>query len=186
MSRAEIEDNFGEGASVKALDGSYLYVSGLNFGINFVNATSIKAGVPYMVMIDGEENVTSFTVYGAKVNTSAQNDATVTDGGNTLTFKGNYTSMKAPDASFIISSNKFYYVDSDVTVNGFRGYITTTSSDGNPVRALSFGFGEGITTGISTNLSAEQQNARIYNLQGMQQSKLSKGVNIVNGKKVIR
>ena len=44
----------------------------------------------------------------------------------------------------------------------------------------------GVTTGIS-NIKAETINdGAVYNLAGQRMNKLSKGINIVNGKKIIK
>lgn len=188
MSAEDIVSNFGEGAKVKELVG--LTVSGVNFNMHFGNAESIEAGKPYMVKV--ATPVSSIIVNNAYVLTKVDDelyldDTTVTDSeGNSLTFHGNYAKMQVPMGSFIISSNLFYYVDSEVNNKGFRGYITTEGADGTPAaaRSLNYIFSENETEGIQS--LGYEKNERIYDAQGRIYNKLQRGVNIVNGKKILK
>lgn len=194
MNEEQINANLGEDAEVKELNG--MNVNGTNFNMHFGDAVDgdenkcIEAGKPYMIRVKSTVNtIIVANAEGVAVNTTTAPSASVDDDqGNSITFHGNYAKQFAGVGSFIISSNKFYYVDADaensVTLKGFRGYITTETSGGSQVRALTFSFDD-LITGISTNLEADQDQ-RIYNLQGLQQSKLQRGVNIVGGRKVIK
>lgn len=187
MSAEDIVSNFGEGAKVKELDG--LTVSGVNFNMHFGDAESIEAGKPYMVKV--ATPVSSIIVNNAYVLTKVDDelyldDTTVTDSeGNSLTFHGNYAKMKVPMGSFIISSNLFYYVDSEVNNKGFRGYITTEGADGTPAAARSLNYVFGNETEGIMGLDY-QKTDRIYDAQGRIYNKLQRGVNIVNGKKILK
>ena len=76
-------------------------------------------------------------------------------------------------APFLMSrDDRAYLVIEKEIAAGIRGF------------ALEDGEEEDLTTGID-NMETISTNC-IYNLQGLQQSKLQKGINIVNGKKVIR
>lgn len=76
-------------------------------------------------------------------------------------------------APFLMSrDDRAYLVIEKEIAAGIRGF------------ALEDGEEEDLTTGID-NMETISTNS-IYNLQGLQQSKLQKGINIVNGKKVIR
>lgn len=76
-------------------------------------------------------------------------------------------------APFLMSrDDRAYLVIEKEIAAGIRGF------------ALEDGEEEDLTTGID-NMETNSTNS-IYNLQGLQQSKLQKGINIVNGKKVIR
>jgi hypothetical protein len=46
-------------------------------------------------------------------------------------------------------------------------------------------YGEGIVVGITNVSSQKVADVEIYNLQGVRMSQLQKGINIVNGKKVV-
>ncbi len=166
----------GTGAEVKELKGATL--NGENYNMTFSDATSIVAGKPYMVRVPNE--VTSLNL-GAK---TIKGDITPATAGD-VTFTGVYNNGKAPLGSFIISNNVFYNVDSDVTLKAFRGYITTTSD--NNVKALTFDFDDD-ATGISLmeDGRSQMEDGAIYNVAGQRINKMQRGINIVNGKKILK
>ena len=85
---------------------------------------------------------------------------------------GNVGFYKPSDAMTGLRSNSAY-----ILVSALNG--------GNPVNGLKFNFG-GIANGID-GVSTDSNNGQvIYDLQGRRVNKLSKGLYIVNGKKVIR
>lgn len=76
----------------------------------------------------------------------------------------------------------FYLVNSSVTIPKGKAYLQTGA---NTKEFLIFNFSDD-ETGINTVNSSELMvNGSIYNLSGQRISKLQKGVNIVNGKKVL-
>ena len=166
----------GTGAEVKELTGATL--NDENYNMTFSDATSIVAGKPYMVRVSNE--VTSLSL-GAKTIKGTITPATADD----VTFTGVYNNGKAPMGSFIISNNVFYNVDSDVTLKAFRGYITVDSGSG--VKALTFDFDDD-ATGISLmeDGRSQMEDGAIYNVAGQRIQKMQKGINIVNGKKILK
>jgi len=76
----------------------------------------------------------------------------------------------------------FYKVDAAFTATANRCYLTVTVSSG--VKAFFFDLGDadGITTIDNGQLTVDKE---IYNLAGQRMNKVQKGVNIVNGKKVL-
>ena len=76
----------------------------------------------------------------------------------------------------------FYLVNNSVTIPNGKAYLQTTA---NTKEFLNFDFRDD-ETGINTvNGSELMVNSPIYNLSGQRMSKLQKGINIVNGKKVL-
>ena len=163
----------GTGAEVKELTGATL--NGNNYSMTFGNASTIEAGKAYMVRVPSD--VTSLSLSNKTIKSTIT--PTTKDG---VTFTGVYTNGKAPQGSFIISNNVFYNVDSDVTLKAFRGYITTS---GNNVKALTFDFDDD-ATGIKTLSDSPLKGENIYNLAGQRLLKAQKGINIVNGKKILK
>ena len=176
MTEEEIADKLGENAEVKELTDATL--NGDNYTLTFSDADEIEAGKPYMVKV---ENAISSISLTDKTISSSNTPTTV--GG--VTFTGVYTNGLAPRGSFIISNNYFYNVDSDVALKAFRGYITVGS--GSSVKALNYVFDDD-ADGISTieNGQLTIDNAPIFNLAGQRIQKMQKGINIVNGKKILR
>ena len=81
----------------------------------------------------------------------------------------------------------FYKVTSGTAIPAGKAYIEyTTSSNGNEVNVFTFDFDDEDPTGI-----AEVENGKlkvessIYNIAGQCLQKMQKGINIVNGKKVL-
>ena len=78
----------------------------------------------------------------------------------------------------------FYAVDSEdpITVPAYRAYLTTDAGD---VKAFFFNLDD--ADGVSTVQGSEfmVNGSEIYNLAGQRLSKAQKGVNIINGKKVL-
>ena len=174
MDSSEITSKFGEGTEVKELDD--VTASGENYTMKFKTASSIEAGKPYMVKVPSQ--VTSFSLSDKTI----KGGLTPTTVGN-LTFTGVFLNGSAPTGSFIISDNKFYNVDSEVTLKAFRGYITVAGAG---VKAVNFEFDDDDATGIVSPLGETEEGAAIYNLAGQRINKMQKGINIVNGKKVMK
>ena len=176
MTAAEITDQLGSGTEVKELTGAT--PNGENYTMTFSDASSIVAGKPYMVKVPGENDVTSFTLS----NKTIKGTITPATAGD-VTFTGVYNNGNAPQGSFIISNNVFYNVDSEVTLKAFRGYITVDSGSG--VKALTFDFDDD-ATGIEGVQEVQEVQGAIYNLAGQRIQKMQKGINIVNGKKILK
>ena len=176
MTAEEIEANLGADAQVKELTG--LTVDGTSFGMTFGDAASIEAGKPYMVKVASA--VSTITVYNKTI-TSTLDNTTVEDGSNSLTFCGNLAKMNAPMDSYIISSNKFYVVNSEVTLKGFRGYFTTNAGAG--VKLMELNLDDDATAIQSIDSQAQKQ---VYDLSGRRVNNAQKGIYIVNNKKVVK
>ena len=174
-------------SAVKKLSGATQ--KGENYTMNFTDETAeyLEAGKPYMVQVETTINELSTT------NVPVANAASASGPFNGLSFNGTFTNGNAPLGSFIISNNVFYLVDTDTNTDGisevalkaFRGYITTTSS--NNVKALTFDFDDD-ATGISLMKDGRSQmeDGAIYNVAGQRINKMQKGINIVNGKKILK
>ena len=174
MTSEEISAQFGADAKVKELSGATL--NGENYNMTFSDASTIEAGKPYMVKVASD--VTSISLG----NKTIKGDITPATAGD-VTFTGVYNNGKAPMGSFIISNNVFYNVDSDVTLKAFRGYITV----GSGVKALTFDFDDD-ATGISLmeDGRSQMEDGAIYNVAGQRINKMQRGINIVNGKKILK
>lgn len=190
LNEEEIESQLGSDAEVKALSTFDVNAEGTTLILNFGDASEIAAGQPYMVRV--QEAVSTITAEGKTINTVT---APVQEFSNELyncNFHGNYYYLEGtkngyvPHSTFIISNNLFYLVNSNVKMKGFRGYIEATEkATGAPVKAMSFTT-DAVVTGTLGIQYEGLEDGCIYNLQGLRQSKLQKGINIVNGKKVLR
>ena len=68
-------------------------------------------------------------------------------------------------------------------LKGFRVYFTVDGSS--PVKALGFDFEDNATGVEDLNLDVNL-NETIYNIAGQRLNKTQKGINIINGKKVLK
>lgn len=189
MTEEQIADNFGADAEVKSFSG--LEIDGENYNLKFTEATAIEAGTCYMVRLQNpitEINVNDVDVCMSEdfYNATTQEEFDADENVVSITFKGNYyNNTTVPVGSYIINSNKFYFVNSTVVNKGFRGYFTVANSaNSNKAVKLNFSFDD-VLTGIE-GITVEGLDNNIFDLQGRRVQRLQKGVNIVNGKKVLR
>ncbi len=82
----------------------------------------------------------------------------------------------------------FYPVDASVTIPEGKAYLeVATNTGGGGVKAF-YGFEEDDATGISLmeDGRSKMEDGAIYNLAGQRISKMQRGINIVNGKKILK
>ena len=127
-----------------------------------VEGTTLEAGKAYLV-----DN--TFAVTGG----SGTLVATPADGAFKGTFEKLIISSDASKSYYGFSGGEFVKVGSNVTVNPFRAYLTSTSS----AAKLNVAFGE--ATGISKVESQNNAIKAIYGADGAQKSKLTKGINVL-------
>ena len=141
--------------------------------------TTIPANTPVLLKNNTEDAV-SETFYG--ISTATQ--SSYTEG----LLTGVYTAATIlADANHYVLQTQndvqaFYSVDTDFTATAYKCYLTYAGAG---VKMLSFDFGT--ATGINSIANSQQPiaNSSIFNLAGQRMSKMQKGVNIVNGKKVL-
>ena len=114
-------------------------------------------------------------------------ESSVTAGGYTVNYVGTYAGTTVNDETaggnaFVVKNNGIYHVNSAVSVGAYRAYFTVEAET--PVKALIFDFDE-LPTAINAVEAAQNEKAEIYNLAGQRLNKAQKGVNIINGKKVL-
>ena len=157
----------------------------ISINVGFTSVSAIEANHPYVIKVSTA--ISEFTVDGVDID-PADAEVVVGKGKTKGTFYGNYVAGTAvPEENLFISGNKFYYSTGSTTIKAFRGYfelkdVLDSYYDEAPSRVV-FDFGD--VTGIQ-KVSAQGQNDGVYyDLSGRRVEKPSKGVFIVNGKKVI-
>lgn len=169
------------GWTVKALSGAEKDGEGV-IHLNFTEATSIEAGVPYMVQV-GESDVTSINANGVSIIATT----TPTTADDVITFNGTFCKLADPGVpvgSYVINNNVFYVVEDGypVSMNGFRAYLTPVA--GGEVKGISYDFDD--ATAIKTlTPTLSTGDGAIYNVNGQRIQTLQRGINIVGGKKVL-
>ena len=95
-----------------------------------------------------------------------------------------------PNGSYVLARNKtngkqgFFRTNGTVTCPQYKCYLTLPATSSTAAKELYFD-NEGTTTGIEAIFGDENNEVVIYDLSGKRLSRLQKGVNIVNGHKVI-
>ena len=179
ISGEEIKANFGEGTLVEKLDA----VNGNT--VNFADATSIEAGVPYLIKptVAG----TTYTFNGKDVIA----DAPKTEGNADVTFQGIYsltdiTNGGTVKAAGVTEDGKVLFVNAGSQTKAFRCFFTISDNTSISPAMLKISI-KGVETAINS-IVMDNSNATdnaIYNLQGQRVNgnSLTKGIYIKTGKK---
>lgn len=157
-------------------------VVGDHVSITFTDvAETLVAGKPYLVKGNGGSSISATDV---AVLTTPASAPSVTEDAATVIYNGIFAPMATvpQDAgNYVVSSNNLYLVDSEVSLKGYRGYFNVTVPAS--VKSLALNFDDADV--IKALEAAENAKSVIYNLAGQRLSKAQKGVNIINGKKVL-
>ena len=141
------------------------------------NVSALEANKPYIIEGAWNETLTG-DAQGTALN--------YTEG----LLTGVYAATPAPEGSYVLQNNDskvgFYLVaegeGQQPTVGANRAYLTVPAQGG--VKADAFFFDEGTATAIKSVFDGVAA-GEVYDLAGRKLQKLQKGVNIVNGKKVL-
>ena len=175
LTQDEVEAAFGAGSKVYTI--AKFEDDNISFGVQ----DGIFANEP--VILYATAAGASYTFEGRTVVATTDPVKTV-DG---VKFVGNYATgyAVAKDANnYILSDGKFYLVTTDVTLKSTRAFITVPASATVAAR-LNISFEDGDATAIDQIATEAIAVKGIYNLQGQQLNGLQRGINIVNGKKVL-
>jgi hypothetical protein len=173
-----IEEVFGEGTKVAA----FASVNGVNNdNLHFGQVTSISARTPYLIYPANNRPYSEpIVLSGITIQPSPE---TVTKGG--FNFTGIYSSTPITGKYFIASGNTIKK-STGGNLKGFRAYIEDTTAE---ARTLTFDFFDDVTTGVKDAKhlmnSGLLTTDNVYDLQGRRIANPTKGLYIVNGKKVI-
>lgn len=179
ISEEEIKANFGEGTLVEKFEA----VNGNT--VNFADATSIEAGVPYLIKptVAG----TTYTFNGKDIIA----DAPKTEGNTDVTFQGIYsptdiTNGGTVKAAGVTEDGKVLFVNADSKTKAFRCFFTLNDNATISPAMLKISI-QGVETAINSIVMGNNNAAdnAIYNLQGQRVNgnSLTKGIYIKNGKK---
>lgn len=147
-------------------------------GMTFESVTTLEAGKPYVIYSEG-------AMSGAKLFTNKNITATsagdVTFG--TVKFQSTYAPIAAGEMTGkwgVTPAGKIAKAGTGAYINGFRAYFDGFTS----APSLSF---EDTTTGITIVKQADEldMDGKAYNLNGQRVNSATKGLYIVNGRKVV-
>ena len=194
----QVETVFGAGTEIGEFIGNdAVEESGkiVKVKINFETKTSMEPHIPYIIKVP--DDMDEFTVSAVDITTT--NDDLIIEKGTRRDPKnmtGTYvTNTSIPKYCMFLSDNKFMFSKGQSKLKAFRAYFEIADADalynatasGN-APAISFGFIDGSATFINT-LEAKVEDANTpqvyYTLSGQRVTNPTRGLYIVNGRKVV-
>ena len=160
------------------------YIDGTYLKLNEFDGSVIPANVPFLIEYqDGSEQTNNCSllqiINGGEVSLG-ENVTNVLQGGLETVDKPNITGMTIYTLQRTTNNTQEFWQYTGTTVKGCRAYLPVPNE---VAGALSMIFEGGTTTAIEEALAAEGEMV-IYDLSGRRVQKASKGLYIVNGKKV--
>ena len=174
ITNEELEAAFGSSVAVAEFSENSSDANAVEVAFYTMGTPAITANTP--VLLKGNAG-SSFTFTGKLIKTD---EAKVQ--GTNVDFVGTYaasTTVKAGD--YFISGDKLWKSNGETTIKGTRAYIDAKNSS----EVKFFIDGEDHETSIS-DINGVSENGVIYNLAGQRISKMQKGINIVNGNKILK
>lgn len=175
MTQAEVESTFGTDSKVYEVKSYDAAAANISFGVK----EGISANEP--CLLKATATGTTYTLEGRTIVAGEPVKA-----GTNVTMTGTYAaSITVPTGNYIVSGDKLYNVDSNVTLKNTRAYITVTEPT--PARVLTMSFGDD-ATGIATieNGELKVETGVIYDLSGRKVTAPAKGIYVINGKKIVK
>ena len=178
-----------EGATLMTLSETNTSFSGGELTLSFETASSIEAGMPYLIKWEDGDDIVEPTFKNVKIDSTLQNVET-----EFVDFGGNYdpVSFTEPDptALYLGAGDMLYYPNGTMTIGAFRAYFVlkglTAGPGANQVRAINLNFDEQ-ENGIKEISSPSNPSNYYFTLDGRKLTKqpTARGIYVKNGKKVM-
>ncbi len=169
------------GTSLTAYTGA---INGDVMELTAVDGNAVAAYTPYIIG-GATEAQTTYTFSGVP----GEEPSSLADASG---LTGVLVDTYAPANSYVLQNQTgtpaFYLVESanSILVAAYHCYLSGSAVSGTGVKAITFSFGDDVTTGIeAVDSEAGAGSDVIYDLSGRRVAKAQKGVYIVNGKKVV-
>ena len=178
----DVEGIFGTGAK------AYEYTKYDNGELSFAAVTTLSASYPYIVYVPTamteDIELTDITVASFDVSPwYTSKDGAYLRGTYAPIAAGNWTKSAETDVIYgLITDGHIVKAGAGASIKGFRAYFDLPA--GSEVKALTFD-GED-ATGIKILSDSPSKDENIYNIAGQRIQKMQKGINIVNGKKILK
>lgn len=182
---SDVEGFFGAGAK------AYEFSSYANDELGFSVVTTLTASYPYVVYvpaaITGDIELTDITIASSNAEPWYTRKAATF----AIYFRGTYAPVAAGGWTKFDEGDIIYGLTTDgyikkagatASIKGFRAYFDF-SAKADEVKALRFG---DIEVGIKDLNDANDANDVMFNIAGQRILKMQKGINIINGKKILR
>lgn len=182
IDKQQIASQWGQGTQVAEFTGC------TETTLKFTSVDKIEAGKPYLINpkkgYDSDKTYYEFTDVASFV----ENPIDIT--WSPVTYKGYFYKATAPLGAYVLRKNEVYHLVSDMTMKGFRAYFV--EEQGNQAKIVGWSLDDGTATRI-LNVEVDaghpvdiyQLDGRLVRSHATSLHGLSKGVYIVNGKKLI-
>ena len=183
LSADKVNEFFGNDCRLEILTGISGDSNAMNLYFEDVKSEGIKANTPYILYFTGEPQDVRIT-----------SESTIQAGESKVTFSANGYTVSLNGSDKIINANniygifavdnaesKFVKIDGTTGCYATRCYITV---DGDKDVNFIPVHNEKSTTAISNVSANDKDNDKVYDINGVQKKSVSKGINIVNGKKI--
>ena len=175
---------------IKTLESSSYDSSTGTLTLNFSDdLTSIEAGKPYI--IKWKTNAVNFhtlTYRDVLINTKLNPVKTTAAEGTTVTFAGAYSPMfirqENKNLLYLGDNNTLYYPNGEMIIGSCRAHFRLEGIKASDISETKMFFDVDSEDGIN-NVNVNGNGNNIFNLAGQRLSKPQKGINIINGKKVL-
>ena len=167
---------------------AYQYENGNEMIFGFPE-TTLKSFMPYILGVPSTLNRGSSLV-NVPITFSADNVELNIDNpaitGRNYKMRGTFAPMKDEEEIYVLNADGSAFVNGTHSVNPFNAYVDYISSQ-TPADMLTISLYFDVPTSISEIIDEQQNDLQgpYYNLNGQRVSRPSKGIYIVNGKKVI-
>jgi len=199
MTEAQCKAAFGDDVVLADFTGCSVDDETGDITVNFTYVTAIEANHPYIIKVSAP--ITDFTVDGVDIAPEDdpcvdRDEETTGSGRNKKTtynsFIGTYVAETVvPDYALFLSDNQFWFSTGNTRMKAFRAYFDLATAgaeyeDAEAAARVFMAFDKGETTGIGNLTPALSEGEGVYyNLAGQQVAAPSKGLYIVDGKKVV-
>lgn len=178
LTASQVQTVFGSGSEVYTFSENSSNPDDVTINFNKVVAGTISANVPVLVKATVASSAQEFE--GVQV-VAPTGDVKVE--GTNFDFVGVYAPATVDAGNYFIGDGALYKSTGATNINAFRAYINAKSSNPNEVKMY---IGGDLITSVDAINGIETENGIIYNLAGQRISKMQKGINIVNGKKILK
>ncbi|MBO7069498.1 MAG: M60 family metallopeptidase [Bacteroidaceae bacterium] len=176
LNAAQVQTLFGEDTKVYAYSEDSDDANNVTVKFKTVTDGTIAANQPVLVEATAAstENLISNVIITYEEEPKAE--------GRNIDYVGLYAPSTVPEGDYFISKGAIYKSEGSTSIKSFRAYLKAKTD----IAGVKL-FIDDIETGITSidNGQLTSDNAAIYNLAGQRLNKVQKGINIVNGKKVV-
>ena len=178
LTASQVAAAFGTGTEVYAFSESSYDANNVTINFDKVVAGTISANVP--VLVKATQASQSQLFEGVQVIAPTADVAVF---GNIVAFKGIYAPITVAEGDYFVGNGALCESAGATNLKAFRAYIDAQDAAGIKM----FVGDEEVATGIESLTPAHSEGeGAIFNLAGQRISKMQKGINIVNGKKILK